>query len=237
MQSVKDWAKSHAWDYVFMDDAFLGLAPATVQEVCASNIYALTDVCRLVWAKQALAEGYDRVIWADADMLVFRPADLRIDDIRGHGFAREFFLRQERSGKYTPIEGINNALMVFEQGDDILDSYLQACMSAISAMEPGKVPRTALGPHLLKSLDGNFGLNRIEGIGLFTQAVMTQLAKGNVEMWAALQSLHGRSLVAANLCHFLRNSTPLALREQFDATHEAAVKRLTTNPGWYHGLE
>ena len=37
---------------------------------CADNIYAVTDICRLEWAKSKLAEGYARVVWADADVLV-----------------------------------------------------------------------------------------------------------------------------------------------------------------------
>ena len=226
MQSVNQWATSNGWDYAFMDDAFLALAPASVQKVCGSNIYALTDICRLEWMRGALDRGYDRAIWADADVLVFAPQSLQIDEVRGHGFAREVFLQLERSGGVTPIEGINNALMFFESGDDTLEVYLQACLDALQSMEPGKVPRTALGPHLLKSLDDKRGLNRIERVGLFTQAVMSEIVRGRSSMMNKIVELHGMPLSAANLCHFLRNATPAHLRAEFDSLYLDGIRRL-----------
>lgn len=226
MQSVKSWTESHAWDYAFMDDAFLELAPSHLRGVCGANIYALTDVCRLLWVKQMLEKGYERVVWADADLLIFAPHKLRLDGMWGHGFAREIFLRVERAGLFTPIEGINNALMFFEQGDPTLEVYLQAVYGVLEEAEPGKVLRTALGPHLLKSLDGNRHLNRIEGVGLFTQAVMSQLVKKKRGMFDALTELHGRPLAAANLCHFLRNATPHEQRVEFDAVYQEVALEL-----------
>jgi hypothetical protein len=226
MQSVKAWSVSQGWDYAFMDDAFFDLAPLSVREKCGANIYAVTDVCRLVWAKKCLDEGYDRVVWADADMLVFAPRHLSLDALQGHGFAREIFLRIDGARQVTPIEGINNALMFFDQGDGTLAAYLKACHAALDAAPTGEVARTALGPALLVALGQSQALNRIEGVGLFTQAVMSGIATGQYALISALRKLHGQPLAAANLCHFLRNATPAQHRPGFDAMYTEAVSRL-----------
>jgi hypothetical protein len=226
MESVQNWAQTHEFDYVFMDDVFFELAPESFRRTCETNIYALTDICRLIWLKQMLGKGYKRVVWADADMLVIAPHKLSFCGISGHGFAREFFLRVERTGMYVPVEGINNSLMFFEQEDETLDLYFQACVDALTASESGKLPRTVLGPSLLKSLAKNRDLNLIEGIGLFTQAVMQQIASGQGGMITTLTGLHKGPLVAANLCNFLRNATPINRRDQFDETYDGAISKL-----------
>ncbi len=116
--------------------------------------------------------------------------------------------------------------MFFESGDETLEVYLQACLDALQTMEPGKVPRTALGPHLLKSLDGKCGLNRIEGVGLFTQAVMSEVGSGQSALMGKLVACHGTTLSAANLCHFLRNVTPTDLRAEFDSMYLEGVRKI-----------
>ncbi len=226
MHSVRNWAKSHEFDYVFMDDAFFELAPESIRKACGANLYALTDICRLLWIKQMHGKGYKRVVWADADMLVMAPDRLHLDEMLSHGFAREYFLRIERAGRYVPVEGINNSLMFFEQEDETLDFYLQSCIDALMASESGKLPRTVLGPSLLKSLAKNRDLSLIEGVGLLTQAVMQQIAGGQNGMWTTLVGLHRGPLVAANLCNFLRSATPPNRRVQFDEMYKMAITRL-----------
>jgi hypothetical protein len=84
-----------------------------------------------------------------------------------------------------------------------------------------------LGPHLLKTLSNNRNLNLIEGIGLFTQAVMKQVVDGQESMVTLLKTLHKSPILAANLCHFLRNTTPENKRNQFDAMYECAIHKLS----------
>jgi hypothetical protein len=229
MESVRNWANSHDFDYVFIDDAFFELAPESIRRACGTNLYALTDICRLIWIKQMLAKGYRRVVWADADMLVIAPDRLHLSEMLGHGFAREYFLRIERSGRYVPVEGINNSLMFFEQEDETLDLYLQSCFAALTSVESGELPRTVLGPSLLKALAKNRDLNLIEGVGLLSQAVMQQIAGGQGGMLKTLTELHRGPLVAANLCNFLRNAAPTSRRDQFDEMYKMAISKLVNS--------
>ncbi len=231
MDSVRAWADTQGWDYAFMDDAFFALAPEWVRKRCADNIYAVTDICRLEWAKAKLAEGYERVVWADADVLVFAPQDMTLAAGTGHGFARELFLHVDERGRTTPMHGVNNALMAFEQGDTVLDAYLEECYAVLRALPPGPVPRTVLGPALLVKFAGKVQLRAIERVGLFSHAVMEGIAAGGGPITQEYLR-HSRTPPAgANLCHFLRNATPPAERPAFDRLYEKAVAKLMETKG------
>lgn len=237
LRSVQAWARQSGWAHRFLDDAFFGLAPAWARERCAGNLYALTDLCRLVWAERELAAGAERVVWADADLLVFDPARLQWPVGIGHGFARELFLPVDAAGGIgAPQHGINNALMVFERGDPVLADYRQACEATLAALPPGPPPRTALGPALLTRLGRERPLQAIEGVGLFTLAQMQAIAQPEPD--EAARELLAQTLrhsltapAAANLCHFLRNATPPARRAGFDALYGQAVQRLLDSRG------
>ena len=231
MASVRRWADGCGWEYEFMDDAFFLLAPEWARVRCENNLYAVTDICRLVWARKRLDDGYQRVVWADADVLVFAPQALVIAAGSGHGFARELFLRVDGHGRTAPKRGVNNALMAFEGGDPVLNAYLQSCYDCLRALPPGPVPRTALGPELLTRLAASRGLRTIEGVGMFSLALMQSIAQGGGPITREYLRLSTTPPVAANLCHFLRNAIRPDLRARFDQTYEAAVRRLAETGG------
>ncbi|MBL8382502.1 MAG: hypothetical protein JNM90_05475 [Burkholderiales bacterium] len=231
MQSVRAWAAAQGWAYEFMDDDFFGLAPDWTRWRCKDNHYAVTDICRLVWATRALDAGYERAVWADADVLVFDPAALRLEPGRGHGFARELFLHVAPDGVTTPHHGLSNALMAFERGDDALPTYLELCYAVLRGLPPGPVPRTALGPKLLNALAAKRPLAVIERVGLFSQAILEQVAAGGGALTREYLARSPTRPAAANLCHFLRNLTPPPRRAVFDAQYDAAVARLLESAG------
>ncbi len=146
MASVQAWALQEGWGYEFLDDRFLVLAPDWARRRCEGNLYALTDLCRLQWIRDRLDAGCRRVIWSDADLLVFAPSRLDLRTAHGHGLAHEVFVHLRADGTVTSQEGLSNALMVFEQSDDVLDAYLAAGLQRLAALPPGVTPRTALGP-------------------------------------------------------------------------------------------
>lgn len=226
MDSVAQWASASGWDYECLDDRFFDFVPPEIRTKCAGNIYALTDICRLVWIARKLDEPYDRVVWADADLLIFSPQHLMLAGDSNHGFAREIFLHLNADRSVTPVHGLNNALMYFTAGSPMLKHYLDASWQVISAAQPGGIPRTALGPHLLSFIAESHPVNLIEGVGLLTVAIMREIATGQSPMFELIQRLSERPLGAANLCHFLRNATPVATRPQFDLSYLRATRSL-----------
>ena len=236
MRSVEDWARAEQWEYACTGDEFLALAPPDIQQCCAGHIYALTDVCRLVWLSQMLKSGYQRVIWADADLLVFDRARLHMPAPGSAAFAHELFLRVESDGRIRAVHSMNNALMVFEQGGMVLPRYLAVSLAKLRSAPPGPLPRTVIGPALLKAMNKRAPLNLIHGVGLFTFALMQQIAEGGGPLTEKYLQHAPAPLGAANLCHFMRNTVVPENRPQFDAVYDRAVEKLLENPSGLFSL-
>lgn len=232
MASVRHWAQMQGWNYLSLDDRFLDLPPVWVRKRCGRNLYAITDIARLIWAQQMLSARYDRFIWVDADVLVFDPTRLahHVGSVPEHGFARELFLRVSGQG-IEPQWGINNALMVFDRQTAVLADYLRIALEVLGGCRDNEVPRTALGPTLLNQLDATRGLHRIEGIGLFTPAMLEPFSTGRDRLMHEYLSHCQGPPAAANLCHFMRNTMAAPARPAFDRMYGAAVARLVN-----HGL-
>ena len=200
---------------------------AWARQRCGDNIYAVTDICRLQWMHNLLTETYERVLWVDADVLIFAPDVLAIDTQSGHAFAHELFLCMDNSPNgFTPQEGINNAFMVFERkGLAVLEQYQAASLARVRDAEPGPIPRTALLPLNLDAMHAS-RFEALPGIGLFTLGLMQEIASGGGRLTRAYHKLTPAPLGAANLCHFLRNATAPEHRLHFDALYLSAINRL-----------
>ncbi|MDB5814506.1 MAG: Tetratricopeptide 2 repeat protein [Rhodocyclales bacterium] len=231
LQSVQRWAADREWDYEFLDDVFFEFAPQWVRKRCGGNIYAIADVCRLQWLRDKLDAGYERAVCVDADVLIFAPERLNISVSGGYAFAHELFMRLERDGTFTPVEHFNNALMIFEQAQSVLDTYFDACLKNLRDLPPGKVPRTALGPALFDTLGQESPLELLAGVGLFSLTIMKQIALGGGPLTQEYLRYSPAPLAAANLCHFMRNETPSGNRVRFDGIYGQAVDKLLESRG------
>ena len=231
LDSTKRWALASGWEYELLDDSFFDMAPGWIHERCKGNIYALTDVCRLQWLSDKLSAGYERVIWADADILVFAPQYLELSQCENYAFAGELFLQVFQDGRVKPVHGINNALMMFEQQQTILQTYLDTCIDRLQKLPAGVVPRTELGPSMLTEFNQDNPLNVIDGVGLFTLAIMQDIAVGNGNLCKEYKRHSSAPMGAANLCHFLRNNAPVNKRPKFDLLYDNAVNKLLTSKG------
>src|SRR5580658_8048741 len=73
LASVQAWALAKGYDYRLTDDSAFLLCGADYLARVGDNKRSITNLCRLELIKLALAEGYDRAIWMDADIQVFAP--------------------------------------------------------------------------------------------------------------------------------------------------------------------
>ena len=146
MKTVRDWAQAEGFDYEYIDDDLFELAPEWARQQCSANVYALTDICRLQWLRDKLDSGYERAVWADADVLVFAPDRISISTRHGYGFAHELFLRVLPNGGTSPDYGMNNALMVFHQDQEVLVTYLEECFLTLRNLPEGPGPAAGRSP-------------------------------------------------------------------------------------------
>lgn len=231
MHSVQQWASHNQFDYRFIDDVFFSRAPDWMRRRCAGNLYALTDVCRLLWLTDILDEGYECAIWADADMLIFAPNELTIPASIGSIFAGELFMRAGQKSYDKINYGISNAFMAFTREGLVLNVYLDACIRQLKKSQPAVLPRTALGPQMLKELAKTESLRTLDSIALFTLPLMRDIAKGGGRGLSAYLRHSAATPKAANLCHFVRNTLQEHERWKFDQIYKAATARLLADAG------
>ena len=235
MGTVRSWTQDQGWHYACMGDEFLSMAPPWARQQCGHNLYAITDLSRLLWIQQVLSDPkapYRRAIWVDADVLVMNPQALgkAVSACEDHALARELFMKTPPNRGISFRHGVNNAFMVFDRGSPMPERYMDACWRQLRATPSGEVERTALGPAILQSLHRQSPIRLIDGIGLYTPGMMHELAQGEGTLYQRYLCEWGRAPLAANLCHFMRNATPQASRPNFDAIYARAIARLLCGP-------
>jgi hypothetical protein len=232
LSTVKRWAASRQYDYQFLGDEFFNWAPAWVRQQFSSHLFPLTDLARLYLLKDGLKRGYQRVVWVDADVLIFDPENFSVNTTSGFAFCREHMLTQLPDGGIRSEQpGINNAVMVFEQGQPMLDFYLYAAESRLKHIHPLKLQRTGLGPDLLQKLSLVLPLELLTHVGLFTPLLMQELAAGHSRAAKLYAGQSGVPLTAANLCHFVRHHADEQKKQQIDAIYERAIAILMGSRG------
>ena len=98
LDSVEDWARSRDYDYRFLDDRiFAPVARDLLEKTHAQRVIA-SDLARLISLQQALTEGYDCVVWCDADFLIFNP-DAFVLPPSAYALGREVWIQRDRQQK------------------------------------------------------------------------------------------------------------------------------------------
>ena len=74
LRSVREWASSRGVEYRFVDDSFFERCPAWYREKVHADKLLMSDLARLIVARELHDEGFERVVWVDADLLVVAAA-------------------------------------------------------------------------------------------------------------------------------------------------------------------
>ncbi len=148
--SVEDWSRSNDFQYRFIGDEIFDLvAPELLKKIGAQTVIA-TDLARLRVLQQGFAQGYERVVWCDADFLIFNANDFVLP-LADFAFGREVWIQRDDKGKLRAYSKLHNAFMMFCQGNPCLDFYLDTAERLIT-QNKGGVPPQFIGPKLLTAL-------------------------------------------------------------------------------------
>lgn len=228
--SVRGWAEGAGHDYRFAGDELLDRVPGWLLEKTRDRRQVATDVARLLWIRELHEQGWPRVVWLDADVLVVRPAALTeaLEALRGHLLGRETWVQRDEGGRLRARRGVHNALCAFAAGDALLPFYLEVAQRLVRRHEGPMVPQL-VGPKLLTALDNVVGLQASWAVNMASPLVLSDLAGGG---GPALERWLGRSAeppVALNLCRSYagRSEDGVAVDA---ALLEAAIDRLETAP-------
>jgi hypothetical protein len=228
MDSVRTWAHGRGFDYRFLDDSFLDLPPRWYRERCAGEMCPLTDLARLMAAQELLREGYERTIWMDADILLFAPESLEIDNVSGFAFSFELWPFVDAAGQLQCRRAANNSVSIFDAGNRQLDFLVDACLRIASAHE--RVPKLAIGARFVTALAQIMPVPLLTNIGIFSPVLMQALASGHEGLVAAYAAQLPARIAAANMCNSLVGQAMEGFTAS-EADYQAAVKQCLDTRG------
>lgn len=238
LDSVRQWARMQGHEYALAGDEFYELCGPEYLGRGRKNPRAITNLARLVATRQRLNAGYQRVIWMDADVFVFNPAQLVFDFPReslttGYAFGREVWL--ERAGGMTTVTppAAHNAATFFTR--DAVD--LDMLIALIRQIDAGRelVSNFQVGVRLLRGLQYSLMFPTFSHVAVFSPALVRALAEGD----EPVVQLYGRAYryqsCAANLCLSWQESVSedvlLRAMDRLETDAGAAVNRHATESG------
>jgi len=172
LASVAVWAARRGYDYRWLDDALFDVLPRELRQRLAEMPVVASDLARLEVLAAALEEGYDTVVWWDADTLIFAPERLVLPDA-AYAVGREVWL-QPLTGSPRVYVKVHNAFLMFRRGNPFLSFYRHAAVRILRAHEGPMVPQL-VGPKLLTALNNLMGLPVLEGAAVLSPRLLRAL--------------------------------------------------------------
>lgn len=256
LESVKQWASGKGYAYHFFDDALFDLLPAWFREKVQHKILPMSDLGRLYAARQLLAEGFETAVWMDADLYIYDPQRFDIDVEQPFLLTKEVWITPSFLSLPCISVRVCNAVMVFGKGNPFLDFYIFSAEQLVknrehwverfrgsndlryllfslkNTLKPMRddVPVAIIGTIFLTELHKLFPLPLIENIGLFSPALLKDIAYGNGRLMQRYKALFSEPIYAANLCgSFYGKKAFGALAD--DALYQEVMEKLARSKG------
>lgn len=229
LASVRDWAALRGYEYRFVDDRFFDRLPDWFLPLAGPAKTIWADYARVLWAQEVLAQGYQRFIWADADLLIFDAANLHIDNVSAYSFCHEVWPLAAETGKPQRIEHrINNSLCMFSQGNPFIAFYLHAMERILR--RGGVLEHDALGTRFLTHLGMVMPMPVCFTVGLFNPRIMRAVADQDAALLSHYVNASKAPLAAANLCLSFLEREVMGVRMQ-PALYEQVVAECLASGG------
>jgi hypothetical protein len=228
METVRLWAEGNGFAYERSDDAFFAPVPSWYRDKVGGEAVRMSDLARLLAARRLLST-YDRVVWVDADVVVFDPARFVVDAPLGYALCREAWIALAPDGRVAHAPRVNNAVAVFRRGSPFLEFYVHACEEIVRGFD-GPVGKLAVGTAFLTRLGQAMPLPLLGSVALASPLVLRDLARGDGPMAALFMSRFGGPAGAANLCASLRGQELDGVMVD-DGLLSAALDRLVESRG------
>ena len=199
LDSVALWADKMHFDYRYLhDDKLFATVPEQLLIKIAEQKIIATDLGRLRLLQQGLAEGYQTVVWCDADFLIFN-SDKFILPESDYALGREVWVQQNDKGKLKAYRKVHNAFLMFRQGNSFLDFYGDTAQRLLE-LNQGSIPPQFIGPKLLTALHNIVVCPVMENAGMLSPAVMRDLMKGEGRALDLFRTKSPMPVDGANLC-------------------------------------
>lgn len=227
METVRNWASLKGFDYYFIDDRMFSYAPDWYRKKVKNNVLLVSDLARLEIAKELLAQGYDRTIWVDADIVIFDPENFNINIEEEFAFTRELWAIHNKLNCYEYSTRVCNAVTVMVKNNSILDFYIYACKSMVEnpdwkirfkndtgwkiklkrsldryryTYKEGFIPPSFVGTIFLTRLYEQTAFPLLNNVGLFSPDIVHEMTKAHSNMLKQYMKKWIDPIYAANLC-------------------------------------
>jgi len=199
LSSVESWAAGQGYAYRFYDDEIFQRVPSWVMEKAGEHLQIATDLGRLILAKELLAEGFERVVWIDADILVFDPKGLNLAVDQQYAFGREVWVQPVNGDRIKAYKNVHNAILAFCRNNSFLEFYIHSCLSILGRASGPLVPQI-IGTKYLTALHNIVGFKLIDEVGMASPLVVRDIASGGGAALDLLLKQSPADLCALNLC-------------------------------------
>jgi hypothetical protein len=198
LESVRRWCTANRYEYRFIGDDLFDYVPAGLLKRTQGQPVIATDLARLHVLREALKGDYERVVWMDADFLVFNPSAFTLP-VDACALGREVWVQTDEQGKLRVHKKVHNAFLMFRQGNSFLDFYADTA-ERLLAENRGTVPPQFIGPKLLTALHNVAGLPVLETAGMFSPLVIRDVLAGQGPALDLFTRHSVQPVTAANLC-------------------------------------
>lgn len=221
IESVKRWSQLNNYQYQFIHDELFDYVPASLLEKTKSQRVIATDLARIKAIQSYLRQGFERVIWCDADFLIFDAANFVIPDEK-YALGREVWIQADRNDpeKLAAHAKVHNAFLMFCRDNVFLDFYIETAERLLTKNN-GPIPPQFIGPKLLTAIHNVVQCPVLETAGMLSPLVIHDVAQTDGPALRLFRHRSPQPVAAANLC--------CSLYERGDipgATIEACISRL-----------
>ncbi|MDT8397700.1 MAG: hypothetical protein RQ899_03705 [Pseudomonadales bacterium] len=210
LETVRHWAQRQRHDYRFVGDEIFARVPRWYLEKVGDKLPVAIDYARLLVLQEALAAGYEQVLWFDADTLIL-DQDLSLDFEGSCAFGQEHWVQLDSPCRYRIVKNVHNALCVFRQNCVLLPFLIETVASIIKRVDPERIAPQMVGPKLLTALHTIAGFTLLPQCGALSPEVLYDLTQGGGPALDLQRQKQAVRLQAVNLCASLIDAD-IALR-------------------------
>jgi hypothetical protein len=221
LDSVAGWAATRGYDYRFIGDEIFAPLDSQLLEKTRSQRVIASDLARLVSLQLGLAQGYDCVVWCDADFLIFNPDDFVLPDFE-FALGREVWIQRDARQGLRAFVKVHNAFLMFRKGNTFLDFY-RATAERLVRLNQGSMPPQFIGPKWLTALHNIALCPVLETAAMLSPLVMRDCIAGQGAALNLFRQKSSETPGAANLSSSLSEREGLA-----DADMHRLIERLLT---------
>lgn len=198
LASVRAWSEVRNYEYHFLgDELFDGITGLLNRKIEYPPV-VLSDLARLLECRKALNNGFDRVVWLDADFLIFDQGKFNLPD-ESYALGREVWVQQDQNSKLKAYKKVHNAFLMFTKGNCFLEYYIESAMRLLQHNH-GKVPSQFIGPKFLTALHNITLMPVLESAGMISPLVIRDVVRGGGQALELFKAQSRQSIFGANLC-------------------------------------